>query len=422
MTAQDHLRITGPEDILGFIPHSLGYWPSSSLVAMTMQGKRLGATLRVDLPGAETPGTSGSAGPAGFARTVASYLVADNEADGSLLAFFTDTDTDPAGAAGAPWTKLLTELEEALADACLPVRDAWFVGADYWRNAYCLDPSCCAPPGRPVEEIRNSRLNAEMVFRGSTVGAAPGDVLLTPQGAADPAVLNAQRDWAELFSPRTRDSVLFGQVLAVWSRVLNAAAPLPKLPATLTGYLRASLCVLPWRDAVLVMAAAGREAALRGAEEFGVFDDAAPGPLALSPVPLPPLDGFPPRKPLPGEAGRGSAFLKQPPPEVAGYGEVLLGLAPRVPDWSRLASLERILEQLCTAGGEAGAAALTGRGWIEWCRGKGSYAHALFTRADQEHHGYRLAALLDELASRGTLCGWAGRRETAWQRFKPDVA
>ena len=95
MTAQDHLRITGPEDILGFIPHSLGYWPSSSLVAMTMQGKRLGATLRVDLPGAETPGTSGSAGPAGFARTVASYLVADNEADGSLLAFFTDTDAAP---------------------------------------------------------------------------------------------------------------------------------------------------------------------------------------------------------------------------------------------------------------------------------------------------------------------------------------
>ena len=55
MTAPDHLRITGPEDILGFIPHSLGYWPASSLVAMTMQGKRLGATLRVDLPDPETP-------------------------------------------------------------------------------------------------------------------------------------------------------------------------------------------------------------------------------------------------------------------------------------------------------------------------------------------------------------------------------
>ena len=438
MTAPDHLSITGPEDILGFIPHSLGYWPASSLVAMTMQGKRLGATLRVDLPDPESPEGPGSAGHAAFARSVASYLESDDEADGSLLAFFTDADTDPHGTA---WAGLLAELEQALSDAGMPVRDAWLVGADYWRNAYCLDPSCCAPPGRPVDEIRNSRLNAEMVFRGSTVGRAPGAELRTQPGAVDPAVLNSQRDWAELFSARTRDSVQFGQVLDVWARVLNAAAPLPQLPAALTGYLRASLCVLPWRDAVLVMAAAGPETARRGAEEFGVFDGVAsdggasggvgaPDSCSLpesvagarSPVPLPPLEGIPALPPRPRGAGRGSAFVKQQPQQVAGYGEVLLGLAPPVPDWARMASLERVLEQIGAAGGEAGAAALTGRGWIEWCRGKGSYAHVLFSRADQAHPGYRLAGLLDELASRGTLCGWAGRRETAWQRFKPDVA
>ena len=87
-----------------------------------------------------------------------------------------------------------------------------------------------------------------------------------------------------------------------------------------------------------------------------------------------------------------------------------------------MARLDRVLEQLGAAGGEAGAAALTGRGWIEWCRGKGSYADALFRRADQELPGYRLAELLAELVRRGTLCGWAARRETAWQRFEPDVA
>ena len=65
-----------------------------------------------------------------------------------------------------------------------------------------------------------------------------------------------------------------------------------------------------------------------------------------------------------------------------------------------MASLARFLDQRGREGGEAGAAALTGRGWIEWCRGKGSFAHALFNRAEAEHPGYRLAALLDELASR----------------------
>ena len=432
MTAPEHLRITGPEDILGFIPHSLGYWPAHSLVAMTLQGKRLGATLRVDLPGeGGSAGGSGSAGLPAFARSIASYLEADGDADGSLLALFTEADGD-----GAPWAELVSELESVLGDAGMPVRDVWLVGADHWRNAHCFDPSCCAPPGRPIEEIRDSRLNAEMVFRGSTIGAAPGMTPLTPPGAADPRVLEAERDWAGLFASRTCDRKQFGQVLDVWARVLHAPTPERQFPAALTGYLRASLCVPPWRDAVLVMAAAGAEAAEQGAEDFGVFDEktpwepwfaSLPGPATQrrALAPLPPLEGFPPVSP-PADPGNGSEGNSgragdAPPPEVPGYGEVLLGLAPPLPDWTSLAHLERVLEQL-GAEGEAAAAALTGRGWIEWCRGKGSFAHALFSCASEEHPGYRLAELFDELVRRGTLCGWAGRREAAWQRFEPDVA
>ena len=81
MNAPEHLIISGPEDILGYVPHTLGYWPSCSLVAMTMQGKRLGATLRVDLP----TGTPSPCRREDFARTVADYLLADKEADGTLL-------------------------------------------------------------------------------------------------------------------------------------------------------------------------------------------------------------------------------------------------------------------------------------------------------------------------------------------------
>ena len=111
------------------------------------------------------------------------------------------------------------------------------------------------------------------------------------------------------------------------------------------------------------------------------------------------------------------------PAETPGYGEVLLGLAPAVPDWGRMARLDRVLAQLCAdSGPEARAAGLTGRGWIEWCRGRGSIADALFRQAQQEYPGYRLAELLAELAVRGTLCGWAARREAAWQKFGPDAA
>lgn len=429
MTAPDHLTITGPEDILGFIPHSLGYWPVRSLVAMTLQGKRLGATLRVDLPEDYAGAAGGSSGAVRFARSVASYLEADEEADGSLLAFFSGTDGD-----GTAEAVLLGELEQALSDAGLPVRDAWLIGAEYWRNAYCSDPSCCAPPGRPIEEIRNSRLNAEMVFRGSTVGAAPGgDAPPRSRLRKDPAVLASEQQWAHIFTGRRRVRQQFDQALDVWSRVMHGDAGIA-LPAELSGYLRATLCVPAWRDAVLVMAAAGAEAARRGAEEFGVIDGgpasaAADGPDPVPTLLLPALDAFPapapaPAPPPPGDRrdDRRDAGPGNGPAEAAGYGEVLLGLAPAVPDWHLMGRLERILLQVGECGGEAGAAALTGRGWIEWCRGKGSYADALFRQAEEDWPGYRLAELLAELVRRGTLCGWAGRKDAAWQKFEHGAA
>ena len=129
--------------------------------------------------------------------------------------------------------------------------------------------------------------------------------------------------------------------------------------------------------------------------------------------------------PLPVAPGSGGSAAGAVPVAgaVPGYGEVLLGLAPSVPDWTLMVGLERVLERLGGLGdGEATAAAVTARGWIEWCRGRGSYADALYRQALQGHPGYRLAELLAELGRRGTLCGWAARREAAWQKFAPDAA
>ena len=54
-------------------------------------------------------------------------------------------------------------------------------------------PAAARCPGRPVAEIRDSRLNAEMVFLGSSVGPPPGDGPAPGTGtwAGDPAVLEA---------------------------------------------------------------------------------------------------------------------------------------------------------------------------------------------------------------------------------------
>jgi hypothetical protein len=424
MKAPEHLTINGPEDILGYVPHTLGYWPTRSLVAMTMQGKRLGATLRVDLP----EGTASRRGREEFARAVADYLLADNDADGTLLMFFTNDGW--AEAAGPRVSRaLLADLESALGLAGMPVRDAWHVGEEYWRNVYCTDTGCCPLPGRPVAEIRDSRLNAEMVYLGSSVGSPPGDDPADGRASGpNPAVLASEQHWAAELCTRRTSRPQFDRVLDAWELALGANSG-AALPDDLAGFLRATLGVPSWRDAVLVMAAAGRPAAVSGAEQFGIFSARqglpATGPLLER---LPRTAGRPApggsAASAPGAPGAaGDAAPGGEPAPIPGYGEVLLGLSPDLPDWSRMKCLEDVMLQLVYCGpGEAQAAAWAAKGWIEWCRGRGSFAHASLDRALEATPGYRLAELLSEVVRRGTICGWAARREAAWQKFGTDAA
>ena len=168
MTAPDHLKITGPEDILGFIPHSLGYWPTNSLVAMTMQGKRLGATLRVDLP--DSSRCRGS-GLAAFARTVRDYLTADDEADGALLAFFSGPAAEGGGGGSG------SAMAAAVGDGG--------VGADDPAGAHAL-----AGLLRELEHTLGRRGPAgprRLVGRGAVLAQCqlPGPRVLRPAGPAD---------------------------------------------------------------------------------------------------------------------------------------------------------------------------------------------------------------------------------------------
>lgn len=433
MTASERLTVRGPEDILGFIPHSLGYWPASSLVAMTLHGTTLGATLRLDLPGVGT-----GADPSGFACAVRRYLQSDEEADGTLLAIFT---SDAGAAPPAAYDQLIREVQSVLDQAGMPVRDAWFVGDEYWRDALCRDPSCCPLPGRPVQQIKDSMLNTEMVYRGSSVGAAP--TVRTAPRPPLPAmhlasVLEAEDGWTEELGERTRSRAQFNTVLDAWEMLLLRAPADPWLPdAERDAFLRATLVFPSWRDAVLVMAAAGRTSAEAGAEHFGVLNDRTDAggrddsvvspPLAL----LAPFAEKPPRlRQTRPDLAAGSALTpverKSRIPltgsgcPAAGYGEVLMGEAPDLPDWAALDRLDSVLEQLAAPGGRAAAAALTVRGWVAWCRGRGSYAAAYLGEALQLEPGYRLAELLLDLVARGTLCGWAARKEAAWQKFRAD--
>ncbi len=147
MTAPDHLKITGPEDILGFIPHSLGYWPANSLVAMTLQGKRLGATLRVDLP---EPSRCRGPGLAAFARTVRDYLEADKEADGTLLAIFAGPPGEGAAGADGPdgdWRPDAGAGRTPDWRTPVPARPRWPGSCGNWSGPSARQACRCGMPG-----------------------------------------------------------------------------------------------------------------------------------------------------------------------------------------------------------------------------------------------------------------------------------
>jgi hypothetical protein len=199
----DKIRISSPADILGFIPHTLGFAPRESFVFLTLRGDTLGATLRVDAPVV--------ADPAGFAPAMVDYLALDTQASAVLLAVY--TDHAPNNGAQRPFHDHVEAMIQALENAGTPLKDAWLVTSEYWQNLLCDSDAGCCPP-EPLASITDGHLNTEMVFRGSSYQKTPGTSYAPFTGPGDtarridealPGVLAGEVDagralWAEVLT------------------------------------------------------------------------------------------------------------------------------------------------------------------------------------------------------------------------------
>ena len=85
-------------------------------------------------------------------------------------------------------------------------------------------------------------------------------------------------------------------------------------------------------------------------------------------------------------------------------------------------SLEDAMLQLALRSRGSAGGCLDGQSLDRMVPGERLYAHASLGRALEAAPGYRLAELLSEVVRRGTICGWAARREAAWQKFGTDAA
>lgn len=428
---RDKIRVSAGEDLLAFIPHTVGYWPEASIVCIGMRGKQLRATMRLDLP----PGEADFP-PQAIAQMAAGQLSSDEEADGCLIAIFGREDwTVPEN---LPCAELFSALSEAFDEQGLPVVDAWFVGPGHWRSVGCRSAQCCPWPGKSIATIKNSFVNAEFIYRGSMVQSAPKEQI---------AQLIAVQDHQQAQAVAGRVNALSGElarcgtngpqmwaILAAWEQCLQhwPTAPDPCMQS----FLIASLGNVNVRDTIMVSFSSDRFRAMEGATAVGLLTSESGEILVPTTedgecvIDLNFLEAGRRAKPSPsvGEgmdifqgALLGGNPLPQPSRPSTGAGsprrkDPARPAPPRGPDWGRMDTAELLLQFLARSidGGDK-VPLLCILGWIQWCKGRGTWAGHYFAACRAIRPDYSLAVLLDRLLAAGHVAAFAKDRRTAWR-------
>jgi hypothetical protein len=105
-------------------------------------------------------------------------------------------------------------------------------------------------------------------------------------------------------------------------------------------------------------------------------------------------------------------------PDAEESGNLLIGQGI-TPDWNRVDKAEETARILIDAAPEGyRAPLLTLIGWLAYLKGQSSVAADHFRLAMADTPGYRLAELMDQLVSRGTIAPVAKNQDTAYKRHR----
>ena len=368
-----NFSLAGPEEVLAYIPHALGFYPRNAVVLLIMQGTGLAATLRVDLPPTDCSGTAA----AQWADQLVQLVHKVPEATAVFAAVY--TGQTPGGSHGSlPRHELVERLAPELVRSGIQVRDAWYVGSSRWHSYFCLSENCCPSEGFDLPDLALTETHLRMVVAGS----APEDQVWDGSGVAA---------WSNKEAVRLN--------LGILAQEPCGAAPRESLVKDWAGLLDAD--------------PAGAERRLR-------TDDVLCASLLLS------LNDRMVRDILPYLAGRGTLRALEALKEVSraaefgrasqDFSDFLLGTAAGTPDWERLERLWFLCRDLLgVAEGEEASALLCLLGWVNWAKGKGSSALKLFGSALKNDPEYRLAQLMARLVESGEMPSWVADPARAWR-------
>ncbi|MGO4588937.1 DUF4192 domain-containing protein [Paenarthrobacter sp. 2TAF44] len=335
------LTIKDPADLLSFIGHTLGFWPQESLVCITLDKDKVGATLRIDLP--KQPGYE-----VHFARTVAAYLTSDERVTGIVFAL--DTTQTPEPGEARPHRATIAALTGVLAHEGITIRDGIYVTATTY-SPYDTQPGDNI--AIPLSSTEYSQVNAEFIYRGSTI--EPTNQVTLP-AATD------QREYATAVE-HYKQTILSGETTAatqeahqLWISMLDSKDyPTDKDALKLVAYFQFPHV----RDRLMAV--------------------------------IPGIDELPER--------------------------ILFAQTGTAPDWSRVEWAKQLLTNAYTLiSPEHAAPILTTIGYINWWEGRGSKAHQYLQLALETDPGYRSARLTDHMLGAGIIAGWNTQQEHRIQK------
>jgi len=380
----DRLSVSDSPNVLALVPHLLGFEPERSLALLLLSGRRLVATLRVDLPRPQRDGTTSDVECLEFSARVGRLLDPLADVDGALLVAYGES---PPGRE-LPHSDVLEHLGVSLALTGVSVAGAWYVGGSRWLHYDCPRPACCPTTGHSVDTLLGTEANAAMTFRGSAPKAGVWDGTNTRPWPGLDHVRRGVR--GHLDGSRSRYTLR--QLLGRWELLLQmpAAEAVAGLEADpdLTATLVASLHRYQLRNMLVSMAAgaSGYADIPREEGDLGYDPDDIDSLMADSHL----------------LAERAVRFIT--------------GQADVAPDWRRMDRLWEIGYALVPATeGRDRSSLLTMMAWIEWARGRSTASKALLERGGGLERQDDLALIATTMMNRGEFASWVQDRSRAWR-------
>lgn len=393
------LRVGTPEELLAYVQSTLGFRPANSLVMVAFAGRQLSTVIRCDLPDALHKmlqcDTLESVTFFDFGITetqerqlmelgkyLGQLIVREPSTTGCLLVYLaTDASvSDPHALAVTGTVNAMLTAQFGVQGA--PIEESWLIHHDQLWHLRCAVTTDCETQGEVLGDPESTELFHQLDPQGQT--------RWQPHTTARKLIFPPSSSTGSRDTPPTQE-LLEHRPKVVLNWLHHWDEHLSRGPAMLhTDQVAELLLALEHpklRDAVLAISCFDLKTSIRGMLALEQF----PSQLAL-------VAG------LQGNTQDGLAITG-----------CLLGESERIPDWRRIAALERLCHQLLPLADQRSGGAIAGLlVWIEWVRGRGSLALDYLVQARRHFPAEQVLTSLESLVRHGSVAPWATRTETAW--------